>query len=77
MKSRAAAQAASGSVSARAFPTSPIFLRAALWIAPFALLAVMGLSSVQLHAESAASYFKQGESAEAREDYDAALNFYQ
>jgi general secretion pathway protein D len=40
-------------------------------------LGVFGLSSVRLHAESASSYFKRGESAEAREDYDAAFDYFQ
>ena len=42
-----------------------------------AVLAVFGLSSVLLHAESAKSYFRRGETAEAREDYDAAFDNYQ
>jgi general secretion pathway protein D len=40
-------------------------------------VAVLGLSSVQLHAESAASFFKRGQAAEAREDYDTAFDDYQ
>jgi general secretion pathway protein D len=40
-------------------------------------LAVVGLSSLRLHAESGSSYFKQGESAEARGDYDTAFDDYQ
>src|ERR1035438_5350835 len=67
MKSRAVAGAAS-----RYFPFG-----AACWIVPFAVLAVIGLPSLRLHAESANSYFKQGESAEAREDYDAAFDNFQ
>ncbi|MGA2169994.1 MAG: cohesin domain-containing protein [Terracidiphilus sp.] len=62
MKSRAAA---------------PAPCKAAYWIALFALLTVAGLSSVRLQAESAGSLFKRGESAEAREDYDAAFDLYQ
>ena len=54
-----------------------VLSRAAFRIALFAVLAVVGLSSVSLYAESANSYFKRGESAEAREDYDAALDNYQ
>jgi general secretion pathway protein D len=72
MNRRAQAPAASGCVPFRsAFPA------AAFWIALFAVLAVFGLSSVALHAESANSYFKRGQSAEAREDYDAAFDNYQ
>ena len=67
MKSSAVAPVASGYVLSRA----------AFRIALFAVLAVVGLSSVSLRAESANSYFKRGESAEAREDYDAALDNYQ
>jgi general secretion pathway protein D len=67
MKSRAIAPVASGSVLSRA----------AFRIALFAVLAVFGLSAVSLLAESASSYFKRGESAEAREDYDAAFDNYQ
>jgi general secretion pathway protein D len=67
MNRRAQAPAASGS-----------FLpEAAFRIALFVVLAVLGLSSVALHAESANSFFKRGESAEAREDYDAAFDNYQ
>ena len=72
MKRRAVAPAASGYVL-----SGYVFSGAAFWIALFAVLAVFGLSSVSLHAESANSYFKHGESAEAREDYDAALENYQ
>jgi general secretion pathway protein D len=78
MKSRSALQAASGCIQTRFFQISPIFLRAGRWIALFAVAAVFGLSSVQLHAaESAASFFKHGQAAEAREDYDTALDDYQ
>jgi general secretion pathway protein D len=67
MKSRVVAPVASGSVLSRA----------AFRIALFAVLAVFGLSAVSLLAESANSYFKRGQSAEAREDYDAAFDNYQ
>jgi len=46
-------------------------------IVPVAVLAVVGLSSLRLHAESGNSYFKQGESAEARQDYDTAFDNFQ
>jgi general secretion pathway protein D len=72
MNRRAAVRVASGSVQ------SGSGLRgAAFRIALFAVLAVFGLSSVGMHAESANTFFKRGESAEAREDYDAALENYQ
>jgi general secretion pathway protein D len=57
--------------------TRSVFLGAASWLALFAVLAVFGLSSVRLHAESANTFFKRGQSAEAREDYDAAMDNYQ
>jgi general secretion pathway protein D len=38
---------------------------------------VVGLSSVELRAQSASSFFKRGETAEAHEDYDAAFDNYQ
>ena len=37
----------------------------------------MGLSSVPLHAQSAKTLFKRGQTAEANEDYDTAYNDYQ
>ena len=78
MKSRAVARAAARSVLASRFnlPGS-VSTGAAVWIALFAVLAVFGLSSTRLRAQSANSYFKAGESAEAREDYDAAFDNYQ
>ena len=78
MKSRVVAQAASGPVLAsRPILARSAFQGAAFWIPLCAVLAVFGLSSVRLHAESANSYFKNGERAEAREDYDAAFDNYQ
>ncbi len=65
MKSRAHAQAASA------------FSGAAFWIALLAVLTVFGLSSVMLRAESASTFFKRGQSAEAKEDYDTACDNYQ
>ena len=62
MNRRAQAPAASGCV-----PFRSAFSAAAFWIALFAVVAVFGLSSVALHAESANSYFKRGQSAEARD----------
>jgi general secretion pathway protein D len=72
MKSRVQAQAASKSVSPRS-----AFSGTAFWIALFAVVAVFGLSSVPLSAQSAASFFKRGQTAEAKEDYDAAFSNYQ
>jgi general secretion pathway protein D len=62
MKRRAQAQAASKTV---------------FWIALIAVMAVFGLSSVLLRAESANTFFKRGQNAEAREDYDGAFDNYQ
>jgi general secretion pathway protein D len=79
MKSRAVAQAsgsiATGSVRLRSF--RPIVPTAASWIPLIAVMAVFALSSVRLCAESANSMFKRGETEEARENYDAALDDYQ
>jgi general secretion pathway protein D len=72
MKSRVAAPAASASVFSKS-----VFSGAAFWVALFAVLAVFGLSNVLLHAESASSFFKRAQNAEAREDYDAAYDNYQ
>ena len=67
MKSRFQAQAASRSVLSGAI----------FWIALLAILAVFSLSSVALRAESANTFFKRGQTAEAKEDYDAAYDNYQ
>ncbi|MGD0799963.1 MAG: cohesin domain-containing protein [Terracidiphilus sp.] len=72
MKSRIHAQAAPGSVSSRSVAFGAIF-----WIALFAVLAVFGLSSAMLRAESANIFFKRGQAAEAHEDYDGAVDNYQ
>ena len=66
MNRRVIAQAASGNL-----PPATVSLAAS-----FALLALCGLSSLQLHAQSTASLFKRGEAAEARQDYDAAFDLY-
>jgi general secretion pathway protein D len=58
------------------FPGS-IFNGAVFWIALFSVVAVFGLSSALLYAESANAFYKQGQAAEAREDYDAAYDNYQ
>src|SRR5580692_3028600 len=50
------------------------------WSLAFAILAItagLGVFVARLHAESANSDFKQGQAAEAREDYDSAFDFYQ
>ena len=50
---------------------------AAFWIALFAVAAVFGLSCVMLRAESANSFYKRGQNAEMREDYDTAFTNFQ
>ncbi len=78
MKSLAVARAASGSVLAsRSIPARSAFPGAAAWFSLLAVLAVFCISRAPLRAQSANSYFKAGESAEAREDYDAAFDSYQ
>ena len=49
----------------------------ALWLAIFAIVAFFALAVAPLNAESARSLYKHGQSAEAREDYDAAFTYYQ
>jgi general secretion pathway protein D len=66
-----------GQAASRSMISRSIFRGAAFWIALFAVVAVFGLSSVLLHAESANAFFKRGQSAEARDDYDAAVDNYQ
>ncbi|HZL52567.1 MAG TPA: secretin N-terminal domain-containing protein, partial [Terracidiphilus sp.] len=60
-------------------PAAPGFVlsKTAFRIALIAMLALSGLAGVQLRAQSASSLFKSGQSAEAREDYDAAFDFFQ
>ena len=67
MNRSAIAPAASGSV----------FARASLGIALLAASALFSLASLPLHAESAYSFYKHGQAAEAREDFDTAYNNYQ
>ncbi len=67
MKSRVQAQAATRSVLSGAY----------FWIALLAVLAFFSLSSVALRAQSANAFFKHGQTAEAKEDYDAAFDNYQ
>jgi general secretion pathway protein D len=64
-----------GRMNRRAFASAAS--RVTFWMACFALLAAIGIGCVAMHAESANSFFKRGQSAEAREDYDAAFENYQ
>jgi general secretion pathway protein D len=77
MNRRVARQAALGAESFRAGRFGSVFSGFASRIAFFAVLAVVSLSSLTLHAESAKSDFKRGQDAEAREAYDTAVDFYQ
>ena len=52
-------------------------LRATGAVALIAVLAFSSVGSARLHAQSANSLYKSGQAAEAREDYDAAYDFYQ
>jgi general secretion pathway protein D len=72
MNRLAQAQATSGSIFSRSNLTGIVFRMTAV-----AVLASIGLSSVLLRAESASSYYKRGQSAEAREDYDTAFDNFQ
>ena len=51
--------------------------RWSLVLALLAAAAAFGSPAVRLHAESANSDFRQGQAAEAREDYDTAFDLYQ
>jgi general secretion pathway protein D len=72
MNNRVLAQAVS-----RPGHSAPVFSAAVSSVALFAALAFFGLSSVAVCAESASGYYKRGQNAEAREDYDAAYDNFQ
>jgi general secretion pathway protein D len=59
------------------FASGSTLAGAAFRITLFAVLVLVGLPAARLCAESANTDFKRGQSAEARQDYDAALDFYQ
>jgi general secretion pathway protein D len=56
---------------------APPTLRLIFRIAIVAALFSAGAGCISMHAQSAKSYYKHGQTAEAREDYDAAFNDYQ
>jgi general secretion pathway protein D len=60
-------------------PVAPgtVLSKAFFRIALIATLAVFALPGAALHAQSAAALFKSGQNAEARQDYDAAFDFFQ
>jgi general secretion pathway protein D len=72
MNHRTTAQAAAPSNVARSMAK-----RWSLALALLAITAGLGIFVARLHAESANSDFRQGQAAEAREDYDAAFELYQ
>src|ERR1700734_4035128 len=55
-------------------PATAGLLKALFPIALLAALTVSGATCVRVHAESANSDYRQGQNAEAREDYDAAFD---
>jgi general secretion pathway protein D len=57
--------------------TSRVASQLVFRIAIFAVLALIGTGPTLLRAQSAKSYYKQGQAAEAREDFEAAFNDYQ
>jgi len=61
----------------QALAASRVARTRASWIALFAILAILAQPGVLRASESANGFFKQGQTAEAREDYDAAFDFYQ
>ena len=77
---RGPAETLGSSMNRRAFASAtsgPVLQRAAFWMALVAVLAIFCLSDLSHGTESAKSYFKRGEAAEAREDYDTAFENYQ
>jgi general secretion pathway protein D len=70
----------SNQASDEAAASESVFSRGIRRVALFALLAVLavlGLAGSGLHAQSAKTDFKRGQSAEAKEDYDTAVDYYQ
>jgi general secretion pathway protein D len=64
----------------RTLPQAAVRAMASRWflaLAIFCTVAGIGVCAVRLYAESANSDFKQGQAAEARDDYDTAFNLYQ
>ena len=60
-------------------PVAPGYVpfRAFVRIVLASILALSSLAGAALHAQSASSLFKSGQNAEARQDYDAAFDFFQ
>jgi general secretion pathway protein D len=72
MKSRAVAQPASVLI-----PFRWIFAGSVCWLALLVAGAFLVTAPLPVHAESASSFYKQGVSAEAKEDYDTAYTDFQ
>jgi general secretion pathway protein D len=79
MNRRTVSQAASRTMASCRFPGSfsRIVSRSSFALALLLAVAGLGVFVARLHAESANSDFKQGQAAEAREDYDTAFDLYQ
>jgi len=58
-------------------PNGSVHLRPKIWALCFVALVVFGFSCDVATAQSASTYFKRGQTAEAQEDYDAAYQNYQ
>ncbi len=59
------------------FAAAPRSAFSPFWIALVLVMAILSLASISLFAESANTYYKRGEAAEASENYDAAFDNYQ
>ena len=58
-------------------PCAEISSKARFWFVIAGVLAVLSIGSASVFAQSANSYYKRGQAAEARDDFDAAFNNYQ
>ncbi len=58
-------------------PSGSFLSRARFWVGFSAILTLLAVGAATLRAESANSYYKRGQTAEAREDFDEAFQDYQ
>ena len=58
-------------------PSVPTLLNPRFWILVLGMLTLLSAGSARVFAQSPNSYYKQGQAAEAREDFDAAFQDYQ
>ncbi len=58
-------------------PLIPVFSKARYWILFAGIFALLGVGSVSVIAQSPNSYYKKGQAAEARDDFDAAYQNFQ